>query len=123
MSFVYQLIADAMVISHGLFILFVLLGGMVCIFFPKVLWLHIPCVFWGVIIELTGWVCPLTYLENSFRLKSGGVPYGGDFIVHYLEPVIYPAGLTRGIQLLFAVIVLSTNAAAYGYLIIRKKRS
>jgi hypothetical protein len=121
-SFLYQIIADSIVVLHGLFILFVLLGGILCISHPKAVWLHLPCVFWGVVVELTGWVCPLTYLENSFRLKSGGVSYGGDFIMHYLEPVIYPEGLTREVQLLFGVIVLLMNAAVYGFLILRKRK-
>jgi len=122
-SFAYQLIADSIVVIHGLFVLFVLLGGIVCIFYPKALWVHVPCVFWAIIIELTGWICPLTYLENSIRLKSGGIPYGGDFIVHYLEPVIYPEGLTREVQFLLAAIVFLINAVSYGFLLIRSRKS
>jgi hypothetical protein len=119
---VYQLIADSILILHGAFIIFVLLGGLIGLFFPRIIWLHLPCALWGIIVELTGWVCPLTRLENDFSARAGATPYGGDCIVHYLEPVIYPEGLTKNVQLLFGAAVLLVNAAVYGLIFLRYRK-
>jgi len=76
-------------------------------------WLHIPCVAWGVLVELFGWFCPLTPLENLLRDKAGTGGYETGFIEHYLTALIYPAGLTPGIQYLLALFVLLVNLGIY----------
>jgi len=115
-------LADGVVILHLAFILFVMFGGLLVIFWPKVVWLHIPCVIWGILIELTGYICPLTPLENFLRTKGGQTPYSSDFVIHYLEPIIYPEGLTRELQLIFGVLVILVNVMVYGKLFLMRKR-
>jgi hypothetical protein len=120
--FTYRVLADAVVYLHLAFILFVVLGGILVIFRPKVLWLHIPCVIWAMIIELAGFICPLTPLENYLRVQARQTPYSGDFVIHYIEPVIYPAGLTRELQIVLGLVVVMVNAFVYSWLFLRKKR-
>jgi len=120
--FIFWVLADAVVYVHLAFILFVVLGGILVIFRPKVLWLHIPCVIWGMVIELAGFICPLTPLENYLRVQARQTPYSGDFVIHYIEPVIYPAGLTRELQIVLGLMVVMVNAFVYGFLFLRKKR-
>ena len=108
-----RLLADLVVLFHFLFIVFATLGGLLALRWRWVPWLHLPCAAWGVAIELTGRVCPLTPLENSLRASSGAAGYAGGFIEHYLLAAIYPAGLTRDIQLILAGILLSLNAVIY----------
>ena len=88
---------------------------------PRLAWLHIPAAMWGVLIEYTGWICPLTPLENSFRTSGGQTGYSGSFIQHYIQPVLYPAGLTRATQVLLGSLVLVVNLTAYGVVIARRK--
>ena len=121
-AFVYHMLADVVVVLHLAFIIFVMLGGILVIFMPKVVWLHIPCVIWGIAIELTGWICPLTPLENLLRVQGGEAPYSGDFVIRFLEPIIYPEGLTRELQVFFGVLVISVNVVVYGYLFLMRKR-
>lgn len=121
-AFINQVLADGVVILHLAFILFVMFGGLLVIFWPKVVWLHIPCVIWGILIELTGYICPLTPLENFLRTKGGQTPYSSDFVIHYLEPIIYPEGLTRELQLIFGVLVILVNVMVYGKLFLMRKR-
>ena len=60
-----------------LFILFVVLGGLLVFRWPTVKWFHIPAVLWGVLIEFSGWICPLTPLENKLRIAGGKNGYTG----------------------------------------------
>lgn len=71
---------------------------------------------------LSGWwpgcgTCPLTPLQNYLARRGGEAAYHGGFIAHYLVRVIYPHGLTRGIQIGLGLFVLLIAAAGYaGYL-------
>ena len=91
--------ADLVVVVHFLFVLFVVLGGLLVLRWPRVAYFHVPAAVWGAAIELGGWICPLTPLENSLRQQAGGTGYSGGFIEHYILPVLYPSALTRDIQL------------------------
>ncbi len=109
----YGLAAEAVVVFHFAFVLFVVLGGLLVRRWPRVAWVHLPCAVWGALIELTGLICPLTPLEKWLRDQAGLASYGGGFIAHYIVPVLYPAGLTRGVQLALAVFVVALNLAVY----------
>ena len=106
-------LADIVLVVHLLFIIFVLFGGLIVLKWHKVIWAHIPCVIWGVLIEIFGWVCPLTYLENYFREIGNANYYESSFIQHYLLPIIYPPGLTIDIQILLGVFVIMINLVIY----------
>lgn len=106
-------LADLVVIAHGLFILFVVAGGLLVLRWPRVAWLHLPAAAWGVLIEACGWICPLTPLENALRHAAGEAGYGGGFVERYLLPLIYPAGLTPAVQRWLALAVLGINLAVY----------
>lgn len=110
------LLADLVLLLHAAFIVFVLLGGLLVWRWRWLIWLHIPAVIWGILIEVQGWLCPLTPLENRLRRAAGNDGYQTGFIDHYLAPLIYPAGLTPAIQLLLAGVVLLVNALIYALL-------
>jgi hypothetical protein len=112
----YRLLADATVIVHLAFILFVVFGGLLALRWRRVVWLHVPAALWGAVVEFTGRICPLTPLENRFRLASGAPTYSRSFIEHYLVPFIYPADLTREAQIALGLMVVALNAAVYGLL-------
>ena len=112
----FQFWADVVVFIHASFVFFVLFGGLAVLRWRRLAWLHIPAALWGAAIEIGGWICPLTYLENYFRRLGGGTGYGVTFIEHYLEPILYPLGLTRHTQLLFGTSVLLLNLAIYARL-------
>jgi hypothetical protein len=111
---VYQCLADGVVVLHLAFILFVVLGGLAIPAWPRTAWVHLPCVFWGAMVELAGWICPLTPLENLLRGRAGQGPYEGDFVIRLIEPVIYPHWLTREIQLVLGTLVVLVNLCVYG---------
>ncbi|HEY8259168.1 MAG TPA: DUF2784 domain-containing protein [Gemmatimonadales bacterium] len=111
----YRFLADLVLGLHFLFVLFVVIGGLLLVRWPRLAWIHLPAAVWGAVIELGGWVCPLTPLENMLRARAGEAGYEGGFIEHYILPVLYPGNLTRGIQLALAAVVIVVNLGIYGY--------
>lgn len=108
-------LANLVLIVHLGFIVFVVLGGLLVLWRRWACLLHLPAAGWGVYVEVSGALCPLTPLENHFRRLAGLAGYPGGFVQHYLLPLVYPPGLTHGIQLLLALLVLLTNAGVYGF--------
>lgn len=118
----YRLLADAVLLLHLAFILFVVFGALLVWRFRQLAWLHMPAVIWAGVIQFTGGVCPLTPLENHLRRLGGEVGYAGGFIEHYLLPVIYPPGLTHEMQVALGFAVIVINGLAYGWLLFRARR-
>ncbi len=116
-----RLAADGVLLLHLAFIVFALLGGAMAAWWRWVPLLQIPAAAWGVFIELTGGVCPLTYLENTLRSAANQTGYTDSFIEHYLLGIVYPSGLTAGLQVAFALIAFVTNVAIYGWLLRRRR--
>jgi hypothetical protein len=109
----YRVAADGVLLLHFAFVLFVLLGGLVVLRAPGFAWLHLPAVAWGAFVEFTGRICPLTPLEVALRQAAGDAGYSGDFLEHYIVAILYPDGLTRGLQVLFGAAVILVNVAIY----------
>ena len=114
--------ADALVVLHLAFVLFVVFGGLLVWRWPRWAWVHVPAFAWGAVIEFNNWVCPLTPLEQRFRVAAGEAGYSGGFVEHYLLPLLYPEGLTREIQLGLGLFVLAVNALVYGMWLWRSKQ-
>lgn len=119
----YRFAADALVVFHLLFIVFVLLGGLLVLRWHWLALLHLPAAAWGMSVEFFRLYCPLTPLENSLRHAAGQQGYDGGFIEHYLIPLIYPAGLTATMQFWMGALVLLINLSVYAWLILRRRRS
>jgi hypothetical protein len=118
---IYLLLADAVVVLHFAFIVFVALGAFTAYRWPKMAWAHIPSALWGAWIEITRGICPLTPIEVRFREMGGAEGYTGSFIEHYLVPVMYPSGLTPAHQLVLGGLVVVVNLSAYGFLLWRRR--
>lgn len=118
----HRLLADAVLVIHFAFVLFVVLGGLLVVRWPRLAWIHVPVALYGAMIEFAGFICPLTPLENSLRRSGGEAGYEGGFIEHYITAALYPAGLTRQIQIALGIAVLALNAGIYGVLVRRRLR-
>ena len=108
-----SLLADLVLAVHATFLLFVVLGGLLVLWKPRIAWVHVPCAMWGAWVELAGWICPLTPLEVDLRIRAGEVGYGGGFIERYVTAVLYPEGLTREIQIGLGIAVVAVNVIVY----------
>ncbi|MFP3868348.1 MAG: DUF2784 domain-containing protein [Desulfobacteraceae bacterium] len=112
---VYCLAAQAIIIIHLAFVVFVVFGGFLVLRSKRIAWLHLPAVLWAIIIEFTGWVCPLTPLENWLWEQGGELAYQSGFVEHYLLPCLYPTFLTRHLQIVLGGLVFVINLVVYGW--------
>ena len=117
-----RLAADATLVLHLTFIAFALFGALLALRWHWIPLVQLPAAVWGVYVEVTGRLCPLTELENHFRDLAGQGGYSESFVEHYLLPIIYPSGLTRHVQFVLAAVVLAVNVAIYGFLLWRHLR-
>jgi Protein of Unknown function (DUF2784) len=118
----YRLAADLVLIAHLAFVGFVVFGAALVWRWPRLLAPHIAAVAWGALTEFLGIICPLTRLEVSLRQLAGEAGYHSSFIDHYVVAILYPQGLTRGLQIWLGILVLVPNALAYAYLLRRTRR-
>ncbi len=116
----FQILADLVVIIHFAFVIFVVGGGLFALKWRKAIFLHLPAAIWGALIEFAGWICPLTPLENWLRRQGGARDYPGDFVNHYIMPILYLQGLTRGVQVVLGMLVIVINIVIYGCLVWKK---
>lgn len=117
MEAVYLLLADLVVWLHVAFVVFAVLGGLLAVRWRRFAWLHLSAALWAAAVEFSGWICPLTPLENWLRRKAGRTGYDSDFIAHYVFPVLYPAGLTREWQIALGISVIAVNVAIYSWVL------
>ena len=117
----HRWLADAVLVVHLAFVLFVVLGGLLVLRWPKLAWIHVPVALYGATIEFVGFICPLTPLEKWLRQRGGEAGYEGGFVEHYITAALYPTGLTREIQIALGLAVLAVNGVVYGMLIRRRR--
>jgi len=108
------LAADVILLVHVAFIVFVVFGALLVLRWPKLKWVHLASVGWGALIEFSGWICPLTPLENMLRRSAGELGYSEGFLEHYVLALLYPAALTRQLQITLGIGVLAVNSLVYG---------
>jgi len=119
----YQLLADLVLILHFGFVVFAAFGGLLVLWRPRILWLHLPALLWGVVVQWADWVCPLTPLENVLRLRGGGEVFAGGFIERFVSHILYPENLTLELRYLLGLLLIAVNLAIYGYVLAARSRS
>ena len=95
METTYGFAADGVVLVHAVFTAFVVAGGLLLWRVPRVVRVHLPALTWGVAIEWSGAVCPLTYLEQWIRAQGSLEVYPGDFVARYILSLIHISEPTR----------------------------
>ncbi len=116
-------LADGVLLLHLAFIVFVLLGGLLVLRWPRLAFAHLPAAVWGILVEVAGWTCPLTPLEIALRQRAGQAGFTGGFVEHYLTAVVYPEGLTRPAQIALGALALLVNAVIYRRVLARRRSS
>ena len=119
----YELAADLTLIVHFAFIIFVVFGALLFFVSTKIIYVHVPALIWGIYIELTHSVCPLTYLENWFLQKANLTTYSEGFIQNYLVPIVYPKNLTEDLQTYLAIVLIVVNMILYGSILSKLAKS
>jgi len=119
----YELAADLTLSVHFAFIIFVVFGALLFFVSTKIIYVHVPALIWGIYIELTHSVCPLTYLENWFLQKVNLTTYSEGFIQNYLVPIVYPRDLTEDLQIYIGIALIVANIIMYGLIISKSKKN
>lgn len=117
-----KLLADLTLILHLVFILFALFGGLLVLCRRWMLWIHLPVLLWASLVNLAGWTCPLTPIENALRSLAGQAGYSGGFVEHYIMPLVYPAIMSLNIEIISGFLVLVWNGLVYAFVIFRRRR-
>lgn len=118
-----RLAADAVLVLHAVFIVWVAMGALAVARWPRLAWLHLPALAWGLWIEVSGGICPLTPLETALRHAAGQQGYADSFVAHHLGAWVYLAGLTRQAQWMLAGLLAVGNATVYGWMLWRRRRT
>src|SRR5438128_3231795 len=108
----YSVLASVVLVFHSLFILWVVFGAFLAWSRPVLRWLHIVSLVWGILTDVLYWPCPLTFAENALEQKAGIQPYQGDFLLHYLDKLIYP-DISPSVLTIAALIVCALNLGFY----------
>jgi hypothetical protein len=107
---------------HGSAVAFMLVGSLLALRWPRLLWLHVPVSLAILALYLTGSDCPLTTWELALREAAGEPGYTGGFIGHYItEPLGFPIEATST-QVGIYVVAFLPNVIGYGLLVLRHVR-
>lgn len=86
----YRLSGDFVILLHLLWIIFILFGFLLALKYFKVTYIHMAGLVFTLVLNLGGWYCPLTYLENYLHsFCDPRLLYGGSFITNNLRKLIY----------------------------------
>lgn len=110
---IYRVAANLVLLIHFVVVVLAVFGGFGVLLDPRWAWVHVPVVVWSSVVNLAGWTCPLTPLENRLRIAAEGTGYEGGFVQHYLGPVVYPMGMPRRLELFAGVAIALWNAVLY----------
>jgi hypothetical protein len=93
------LAADAVLLLHFLFVVYVVLGlvlilagGLLRWSWVRNWWFRISHLAAIGVVVLQAWfgmICPLTTMEMSLRREAGDTTYSGAFIAHWLDAILY----------------------------------
>ena len=118
----YEFFANVTLIVHIAFILFIIFGGLLFFIIPKIIYFHFPALIWGLYVEFTNSICPLTYLENWFLHQENLKTYSNSFVQNYILPVIYPENLSHNSQIYLGLGLIIINLLIYGLIILKEKK-
>jgi len=99
LSTFYLMVADAVLVLHVLFVIFIVIG-LLLIFAGKVLawswvlnpWFRLTHLVAITVVVVQSWfdvICPLTNVEMRLRSLAGDVVYYDSFISHWLGKLLY----------------------------------
>jgi hypothetical protein len=115
-------LADLILVTHLGFVVFVTVGALAVYFRPRLAFLHVPCLAYGAALELIGWICPLTPLEQDLRLQAGQRGYTGGFIEHYVGGLLYP-GEWDALRVWLGLSLVAFNVVIYSLVFARTRRN
>ena len=115
------LLANAVLVVHASIAAFVVGGPVLVVLgnFRRWRWVnnvwlrtaHLGAIAIVVAESWLGFTCPLTTLEASLRARAGEASYGGGFVEHWLQQLLYysaPPWVFVVVYTIFAALVVAT---------------
>ncbi|REJ69011.1 MAG: DUF2784 domain-containing protein [Planctomycetota bacterium] len=131
---IYRILADAVVVIHVAFVLFVVCGLLLILVGGLCGWnwvrntrlrlAHLLAITVVVVQAWLGVICPLTILENRLRQWGGSEPYPGSFIGYWAHELLFfqaPAWVFTLCYTLFGLLVLASLFFVRPHLFDRRK--
>jgi hypothetical protein len=110
---IYKVLADLTVVLHSLWITFLFLGALWGVRSRRVKIFHLSGLGFAILIQVFDWYCPLTHLEVYLRARHNPTTsYAGDFVVQYLERVVY-LQVPRQVIVIGTVLLVGLNFFIY----------
>jgi hypothetical protein len=103
---VYRVLAEATMVVHFAFVVYVVVGGFLAWRWPKTIVLHVVAASWGLVISVFSLACPLTPVEDRFRRLADEQGLSSGFIDTYIEGVLYPERFVEEVRAAAAVVVV-----------------
>lgn len=113
----------AAIAGHFAFLIYLTVGGLLALRWPRTAGLHVVAAGWAVAITIVSMLsCPLTAVERWARDRAGWEPLPDTgFIAHYITDVWYPAGWEPVVQTAVAAAVLGSWAVLARRLVQRRR--
>ena len=112
----HRFLVDFTIVLHFFWILFLIFGFIFALIKSKIALLHVAGLLFALFLNVMGWYCPLTYLENYLHaLHDSNSTYAGSFIMNYLEHLIYPDLPEKYIRI-GEILLVSLYIIGYAYL-------
>jgi len=109
---VAKFLAEVTVAVHMLALLLIGFGGFIAWRRPKLIFIHMFAVAWGVLVNVAPVPCPFTALENYFRHQQGLGDLPGGFNAYYLYGTVFPQSW------LPAIGVIAIAGGGYSYVVV-----
>ena len=115
-----RMLARLMVALHAGYVIFVVLGSLLVMRWPAVIWVHIAAVAWAFLTLVFDMGCPLTPWEKTFWKRGGVEPYPEGFVQHHFLRVSLSEQQSRIIHIGLGALALILNLAVYGIFFLRR---
>jgi hypothetical protein len=114
----YRLLAEATMLVHFGFLVYVIVGGYLAWRWPRAIWPHLLLAGYGGVTIALHLNCPLTYVQDWARRQGGEPGLSHGFVDQYLTGVLYP----RSYAVLVEILMILAVAVAWGGVVVRRTR-
>lgn len=108
-----RLLARVVVALHAGYVVFVVLGSLLVLRWPTVIWVHAAAVIWAFLTLVFDMGCPLTPWEKTLWRRGGVEPYPEGFVQHHFLRTRFAAEHSRAIHIGLGALVAILNAGIY----------
>jgi hypothetical protein len=99
---------------------FVVLGSLVVLVWPGLLWIHLLAVAWAGLTLMFDLGCPLTPWEKQFWRRGGVEPYDEGFLQHHVLRARFKPGTERRNHAILGAAAIALNAIVYTMIFMRR---